>query len=201
MILTNTGTVMDFGPAGITALLGYAVVFFGLILLMIVTIILGNAFIAADKKKSQAAAPAQEGNLASTLSNLSAWAQPGDAEVSASNTANGIAVNVNKAGSQDWHVQASYKEITLEQGAEYVIEFDYSSTADVSLPVLCQMNYDPYEPYFNDVITSNGTTQHYKKTFKMTKATDSHVMFVINCGKQTAPYTFNLSNLVIKKVN
>ena len=57
MILTNTGTVMDFGPAGITALLGYAVVFFGLILLMIVTIVLGNAFIAADKKKSQAAAP------------------------------------------------------------------------------------------------------------------------------------------------
>ena len=56
MILTNMGM----GEAGITALLGYAVVFFGLILLMIVTIILGNAFIAADKKKSQAAAPAQE---------------------------------------------------------------------------------------------------------------------------------------------
>lgn len=147
------------------------------------------------------AAPAQEGNLASVASNLSAWAQPGDAEMTASNSANGIAVTVNKAGSQDWHVQTSYKEITLEQGATYTIEFDYSATADVSLPVLCQMNYDPYEPYFNDTINANSTTQHYKGTFKMSKATDSHVMFVINCGKQNAPYTFNLSNLVIKKAN
>ena len=57
MILTSMGI----GEAGITALLGYAVVFFGLILLMIVTILLGKAFIAADKKKAQApAAPAAQ---------------------------------------------------------------------------------------------------------------------------------------------
>jgi Na+-transporting methylmalonyl-CoA/oxaloacetate decarboxylase gamma subunit len=53
MILTNIGM----GEASVTALLGYAVVFFGLILLMAVTIILGNAFIATDKKKSQVPAP------------------------------------------------------------------------------------------------------------------------------------------------
>ena len=46
MILTNMGIA----EAGVTALLGYAVVFFGLILLMIVMILLGKAFIAADKK-------------------------------------------------------------------------------------------------------------------------------------------------------
>ena len=43
--------------AGIVALLGYAVVFFGLILLMIVITIIGKIFIAADAKKA-AAAPA-----------------------------------------------------------------------------------------------------------------------------------------------
>ena len=45
-------TTMSIGEAGITALLGYAVVFFGLILLMIVVVIFGKIFVAADKKKA-----------------------------------------------------------------------------------------------------------------------------------------------------
>ena len=46
--------------AGIVALLGYAVVFFGLILLMCVVIIMGKIFMAKDAKaaKAPAAAPA-----------------------------------------------------------------------------------------------------------------------------------------------
>ena len=51
MILSNI-TLAD---AGITAALGYAVVFFGLILLMIVVGIMGKAFIAAAKKQEKAA--------------------------------------------------------------------------------------------------------------------------------------------------
>jgi len=55
------------GPAAVLALLGYAVVFFGLILLMCVVIVMGKIFIARDKKaaakgakavKAAAAAPA-----------------------------------------------------------------------------------------------------------------------------------------------
>lgn len=50
--------------AALVALLGYGVVFFGLILLMLVVILLGKAFIAAGKKKQpeqeQAPAPAAE---------------------------------------------------------------------------------------------------------------------------------------------
>ncbi len=44
--------------AGIIALLGYAVVFFGIILLMIVVMIMGKVFVAVDNKKKKAAAPA-----------------------------------------------------------------------------------------------------------------------------------------------
>ena len=45
--------------AGIVALLGYAVVFFGLILLMIVVTIIGKCFVASEnKKKAQEPAPA-----------------------------------------------------------------------------------------------------------------------------------------------
>ena len=49
--------------AGIVAVLGYAVVFFGLILLMTVLIIMGKAFTAKDKKAAETAAAAKA-NLA-----------------------------------------------------------------------------------------------------------------------------------------
>ena len=44
--------------AGIVALLGYGVVFFGLILLMAVITIMGKIFVAKDAKAKAAAAPA-----------------------------------------------------------------------------------------------------------------------------------------------
>ena len=53
---------MSFGDAAVIALLGYAVVFFGLILLMCVVIAMGKFFIAKDAKIKAAApvAPAAE---------------------------------------------------------------------------------------------------------------------------------------------
>lgn len=51
MILTNTFDI-TLGEAGAKALLGYGVVFLGLIMLMVVVILFGKAFVAADKKKS-----------------------------------------------------------------------------------------------------------------------------------------------------
>ena len=47
------------GDAGILALLGYAVVFFGLILLMVVVMALGAVFAAKAKKAAKAAAPVE----------------------------------------------------------------------------------------------------------------------------------------------
>lgn len=46
------------GTAGLLALLGYSVVFLGLILLMIVVTVIGKIFIARDKKQATAAAAA-----------------------------------------------------------------------------------------------------------------------------------------------
>ena len=46
--------------AGVIALLGYAVVFFGLILLMIVVMVMGKIFMAKAKKATAAPAPAAD---------------------------------------------------------------------------------------------------------------------------------------------
>jgi len=56
MMLTTTAehplSYIGIADAGIVALLGYAVVFFGLILLMIVVTVMGKAFVAVEKKKA-----------------------------------------------------------------------------------------------------------------------------------------------------
>ena len=61
MMLTATPDLENISilNAGIVALLGYAVVFFGLILLMLVVIGMGKIFIAKDKKAAEAAAAAK----------------------------------------------------------------------------------------------------------------------------------------------
>ena len=50
MVLSSTLTDIGFVVAAVVALLGYAVVFFGLVLLMIVVIGMGKIFIAKEKK-------------------------------------------------------------------------------------------------------------------------------------------------------
>ena len=49
---------IGYADAGIVALLGYGVVFLGLIALMVVVIIIGKIFVAAANKKKNAEAPA-----------------------------------------------------------------------------------------------------------------------------------------------
>ena len=60
MMLASTLDNIGIVDAAIVALLGYAVVFFGLILLMGVIIIMGKAFMAQDKKAAAKAAAAKE---------------------------------------------------------------------------------------------------------------------------------------------
>ena len=55
MMLASTLDNIGILDAAIVAVLGYAVVFFGLILLMGVIIIMGKAFMAKDKKAAAAA--------------------------------------------------------------------------------------------------------------------------------------------------
>ena len=56
--LALTAAKMGLGDAGITAVLGYVVVFFGLVLLMCVVILLGKALAGTNKKDEANAAPA-----------------------------------------------------------------------------------------------------------------------------------------------
>ena len=56
MFLASTAADINVAGAGVAALLGYAMVFVGLIVLMLVVMLMGKIFIALDKKKAAAAA-------------------------------------------------------------------------------------------------------------------------------------------------
>ena len=60
MMLASTLDNIGIMDAAVVAVLGYSVVFFGLILLMGVIIIMGKAFMAKDKKAAAKAAAAKE---------------------------------------------------------------------------------------------------------------------------------------------
>jgi len=60
MLLASTTTDLvnlGIGPAAILALLGYAVVFLGIVFLMVVVIILGKCFMASENKAKKAEKP------------------------------------------------------------------------------------------------------------------------------------------------
>ena len=59
MMLTSSLVNIGIADAAIVALLGYSVVFFGLILLMCVITAMGKVFIAKDKKAAEKAAAAK----------------------------------------------------------------------------------------------------------------------------------------------
>ena len=66
MVLASNLENMGILDAGVVALLGYAVVFFGLILLMCVIIVMGKIFIAKDKKVAAHSAAAKAAVAAAT---------------------------------------------------------------------------------------------------------------------------------------
>lgn len=65
--------------AGALALMGYAVVFFGIILLMVVVMIMGKIFIAKDAKAKAAMAAAAAANPAPAPAKVSQPVAPGSA--------------------------------------------------------------------------------------------------------------------------
>ena len=76
MMLASTLDNIGIVDAAIVAVLGYAVVFFGLILLMGVIIIMGKAFIAKDKKAAEKAANAGAAVAAVPVAAPAAPAEP-----------------------------------------------------------------------------------------------------------------------------
>lgn len=145
-----------------------------------------------------------EVNLCENTKNWSSWVYEEEgASAKISKTDSGIKVNVQDGGADVWYVQGSYPDITLEKGAEYKLEFDYSANKNASLGVNVQQNYDPYGQYHYEPFEYTASEQHFSTTFTMTDDTDNNAVIVFNFGGKDIPsdFTAEIKNLSLIKLS
>ncbi len=141
-------------------------------------------------------------NLCADSSNWGGWYSEDDATAEITAADNGITISVTNPGTEEWHIQGSYANLTLVEGATYRVEFDYYSSTNVPLGFHVQQNYDPYGQYHYETITSTTSTQHYTADFTMTE-TDDNVVCVFNCGGVdiSNPFSVNVQNLSLIRIS
>lgn len=142
-------------------------------------------------------------NLCANAENWGSWVYEDGASASVTKLDNGIKTEVQNGGSEVWHIQGSYANITLEKGATYQLEFDYAANQNASLGVNVQQNYDPYGQYFYESFDYTTTEQHYIATFTMTEDTDDNAVIVFNYGGADIPagFTATVTNLSLVKIS
>ena len=144
----------------------------------------------------------EDKNLCADLENWYPYVNEDYAEAEMTKTDNGVEMNVTKSGAEGWYVQSVYGGLTLEKGAKYRIEFDYSSTLSGKFTFCVQQNYDPYEQYFLKDLNYTGSKQHFSADFTMTED-DDNVSVIFNGGGMGAvsPFTMNISNLSLVRIS
>lgn len=143
-------------------------------------------------------------NLCANAKNWSSWVYEEEgASADVTKLDNGIKVSVQNGGADVWYVQGSYTNVTLEKGAKYRLEFDYSANKTASLGVNVQQNYDPYGQYYYESFDYTTSEQHFSADFTMTDATDDNVVIVFNYGGEDVPSGFSASvtNLSLVKIS
>lgn len=141
-------------------------------------------------------------NLCADSSNWGGWVYEDEAAADITTLGNGITIDVTKTGSEEWHIQGSYSNLTMTEGATYRVEFDYSATKDVPLGFHVQQNYDPYGQYHYESVNCTTSVQHYSAEFTMTE-TDDNVVCVFNCGgvSTSVPFSVTVQNLSIVRIS
>ncbi|MCR5142823.1 MAG: cellulase family glycosylhydrolase [Ruminococcus sp.] len=116
---------------------------------------------------------------------------------------NGIAMQVNKGGKNDWDAQFFYEGLTLEQGATYKLSFDYVSDRPQTTALIVNQGHGDYLPYFSDTLYWTTGVRHYSATFDYTSATDnmSRLTFNLGGGGVSVPYKATVTNVVLVKVS
>ena len=144
----------------------------------------------------------EEENLCSDVDNWSSWVNTSNgAAAEVTYTDDGVIVDVTSGGIYSWDVQASYRNISLEEGATYQISYDYTATVAQAMDGNVLQNYGDYSVYYNMSLSYTTEKQHYESTFTM-DATDKDVQIAFNCGGSgIVPCTIEISNLRLVKVD
>lgn len=141
-------------------------------------------------------------NLCADSANWGGWVYEDGAAATITTNSDGITMDVTNAGTEEWYIQGSYSNLTLEQGATYRVEFDYTASDAVAMGFHVQQNYDPYGQYHYESVNCTTSAQHYTAEFTMTE-TDDNVVCVFNCGgvDTAVPFSITVQNLRLVRIS
>ena len=144
------------------------------------------------------------GNLCDNEDNWTSWTDTSEgAQAEMTYVDNGVSMQVDKGGKQEWHAQFFYEGVALEQGAKYEIEFDYFSDSQQTTYLNILQSHDDYLPYYTDTLNWTTSTQHYKGSFTHTSASDNMCRVCFNLGGTgvKVPFRATVKNLKLVKVS
>lgn len=102
-------------------------------------------------------------------------------------------INMVMGGDSADDIEGLISGIGLKAGGEYRLEFDYTSSVDVTMPVLVRGSSE----YFSDSVSSTGEKQHFEGTFEVS-ADDAAAEIVFQLGG-TDYYNMTISNVKLVK--
>ncbi len=143
-------------------------------------------------------------NLCSNEDNWTSWTDTSNgAQGEMSYVDNGVSMQVNKGGKNDWDAQFFYEGITLEQGAKYQISFDYVSDSPQTTAFIVNQGHGDYLPYYSENLSWSTNVQHYKATFDYNSNTDNMCRVTFNLGGSgvNVPFKATVTNLSLVKLS
>jgi len=107
-------------------------------------------------------------------------------------------INLSMGGTSASDVEAYLCNFALYAG-EYQLEFDYTSTVDVTVPFAVQHKDTPDTSYFSDTISATSESQHYTGTFTIAAA-DENSELLFSLGGMDY-FNITLSNIKLIKLS
>ncbi len=101
----------------------------------------------------------------------------------------GFKVTVQKAGTEDWHIQLYQGKIKLQKGVKYSLSFTAFSEADVSIVANVGLGVEPYTSFLQKRVNLTPTQEVFTFTFTMKDETVSDARLEFNAGKAASGWT------------
>lgn len=110
-------------------------------------------------------------------------------------------LEVRAAGTNRWDVQFRHREMTLQQGHEYTLQFRAWASAETKAYPKVGMSGPPYEESFGQLITLTTVPQIYQATFKHKGADDPTAEFAVHIGgglaRAPVPFTVCVDDIYL----
>jgi endoglucanase len=95
-------------------------------------------------------------------------------------------IDVTHAGTNRWDAQIRHREMVIQNGHTYTVQFRAWATAETRMYPKVGMSGPPYQEYFGKLITVGTTPQVYQAQFKADKADDPTAEFAFHVGGSLA---------------